>query len=77
VSSSTGVHYKKLICKSLLSWVNVGSHSVPDDVFVTLDESTVKKYLDVFRNVFFKLNHGNHYNMMMGHPCVIETTTVA
>ena len=68
---------EKLICNSLLSWANVGSHSVPDDVFVAIDESTVKKYLDVFRKVFIKLGHSNHYNMMMGQPCVIETTTVA
>lgn len=67
---------EKFICKSLLSWVNIGSHSIPDDVFVTLDEITVKKYLDVFQKVFIKLGHANHYNMM-GSICVIETTTVA
>ncbi len=52
------------------------SHSVADDVFVTLDETTVKKYLDVFQKVFIKLGHASHYNMMMGSPCVIETTAV-
>jgi wobble nucleotide-excising tRNase len=57
--------------------LNVGSHSVPDDVFVALDEGTVEKYLDVFRKVFSKLGHASHYNMMIGGPFVIETTTVA
>ena len=67
---------EKLICKSLLSWVNDGSHSVPDDVFMTLDESAVEKYRNVFRKVFVKLGHLNHYNMMMGSPSVIETVSV-
>jgi wobble nucleotide-excising tRNase len=64
---------EKLICKSLFSWVNEGSHSVPDDVFVALDESLVEKYLDVFKKIFIRLGHTNHYNMMMGRYAVGET----
>jgi wobble nucleotide-excising tRNase len=68
---------EKLICKSLLSWVNDGSHSVTDDVFVALDESMVEKYLDVFRKIFLRTQHANHYNMMMGEPYVMETISGA
>lgn len=67
---------EKLICKSLLTWVNVGSHFIQDDVFAALDESTVEKYLDVFRKIFIKTQHLNHYNMMMGESYVIEATSV-
>jgi wobble nucleotide-excising tRNase len=68
---------EKLICKSLLSWINDGSHAVPDDVFITLDETMVEKYLDVFKKVFIHLGQLNHYNMMMGGTPVIESTAVA
>ncbi|MDE1155343.1 MAG: AAA family ATPase [Acidobacteriaceae bacterium] len=62
---------EKLICRSLLSWVNDGSHSVPDDIFHTLDESAMQKYIEVFRNIFIKMDHANHFNMMMGQPYII------
>jgi wobble nucleotide-excising tRNase len=61
----------KLICRSLLSWVHDGSHSVPDDIFHTLDESAMQRYIAVFQKVFTKMGHINHYNMMMGLPYVI------
>jgi len=64
---------EKLICKSLLSWINDGSHAIPDDLFVSLDEGMVEKYLAVFKNVFVNLRQLNHYNMMMGGPPAIET----
>ena len=54
----------KIICKSLLSWVNEGSHSVPDDIYMALDTGTTAKYLEIFRQVFVKLGQENHYNMM-------------
>jgi hypothetical protein len=28
---------EKLICKSLLSWMNEGSHAIPDEVFLAVD----------------------------------------
>lgn len=52
-------------CKSLLSWVNDGSHFAHDDVFVTIDSSTVENYLRVFRLIFEKTGHRAHYDMMM------------
>lgn len=69
---------EKLVCRSLLSWVHDGSHSVPDDMFHTLDEAAADRYLEVFRKIFVKMGHANHYNMMMGLPCVFESVaTVA
>jgi wobble nucleotide-excising tRNase len=62
---------EKLICRSLLSWVNDGSHSIPDDIFHTLDESAMQRYIVVFQRIFIKMEHANHYNMMMGLPYVI------
>lgn len=57
---------EKIICKSLFSWVNDGSHSVHDDLYVSVDNSTVETYLKVFRKIFDKSNHLAHYKMMMG-----------
>jgi wobble nucleotide-excising tRNase len=67
----------RLICRSLLSWVHDGSHSVPDDIFHTLDEASMERYLDVFQRVFVRMGHANHYNMMMGLPYVIESAVAA
>ncbi len=59
-------HEERLICKSLISWINDGSHSVPDDLFVELQEEAIEKYLEVFKNIFKHTGHEGHYNMMIG-----------
>lgn len=53
------------VCASLFSWVNDGSHSAHDDLYVSVDEGVVERYLDVFKRVFEKTDHIAHYNMMM------------
>jgi wobble nucleotide-excising tRNase len=68
---------EKLICKALFSWVNDGSHSIPDDVFITFDDGAVQKQREVFKRVFIKTKHINHYNMMMGEPHLIESIAVS
>ena len=55
----------KIICKSLVSLINEGSHSVFDDFIFTPDDSDIENYKRVFRLVFEKLGHIDHYNMMM------------
>lgn len=55
----------KLICKSLLSWTNDGSHFANDDLYQTVDDAMVEGYLRVFRTVFEKSGHSAHYKMMM------------
>ncbi|MGZ8916284.1 MAG: AAA family ATPase [Methylobacter sp.] len=67
----------KLICKSLLSWVNDGSHSAHDDLYVSIDESTIDNYLEVFKHIFIETGHEAHYKMMMGDPQEIEADTAA
>ncbi len=54
------------ICRSLLSWVNEGSHTLPDDLFIELPEGTIMKYLKVFEDVFKLTGNIGHFNMMMG-----------
>lgn len=54
------------ICASLFSWINDGSHNFADDLYVTADDTTVARYLSVFRQIFETTNHGAHYAMMMG-----------
>jgi wobble nucleotide-excising tRNase len=56
----------KLICKSLFSWVNAGSHYALDDLYVSSDDTMVDTYLNVFREIFEKTGHLAHYKMMMG-----------
>lgn len=57
---------EKIICKSMFSWVNDGSHSAHDDLYISIDEAMVNGYLSVFRSIFDKLGHMAHYKMMMG-----------
>jgi wobble nucleotide-excising tRNase len=56
---------ERLLCKSLFSWVNDGSHFAHDDLYVSIDPSMVDSYLHVFRDIFEKSHHGAHYKMMM------------
>lgn len=54
------------ICRSLISWINDGSHSINDDLYIELQDRTVEAYKKVFKNIFVLTNHEGHYNMMMG-----------
>ncbi len=56
---------EKVICNTLLSWVNDGSHYAHDDLYMSIDHSTVDVYLKVFRSIFDKSGHAAHYQMMM------------
>lgn len=53
------------ICRSLISWINDGSHSINDDLFIELQDRTVELYKKVFKDIFKLTNHEGHYNMMM------------
>ena len=54
------------ICRSLLSWVNEGSHTLPDDLYIELPEGIITNYLKVFQDIFRLTENIGHYNMMMG-----------
>lgn len=57
---------EKLICQSLFSWVNDGSHSVHDDLYISHGSQTNESYLQVFKQIFAHSGQEGHYNMMMG-----------
>lgn len=56
---------EKEICRSLISWINEGSHTLPDDFFIEYPHMTVENYLTVFENIFKHTDNYGHYNMMM------------
>jgi wobble nucleotide-excising tRNase len=53
------------ICRSLICWINEGSHGIPDDLYVEFQEDTIDRYFDVFKEIFVHTNHEEHYKMMM------------
>ena len=55
----------QMIARSLISWINDGSHSIPDDLYIDSYTDAVPKYKEVFRQMFYKSGHKAHYNMMM------------
>lgn len=56
---------EQTICRSLLSWVNDGSHSLPEDLFVEFSDEQLDKYKKVFHDIFDKMGQNAHYDMMM------------
>lgn len=61
---------EKTICRSLVSWINDGSHFAMEELHLSQTSDSVQKYLDVFRKVFETQNHEAHYRMMMGDAYV-------
>jgi len=57
---------EKEICRSLLYWINEGSHTLNDDLFIEIPDGTIEKYLSVFKEIFVQSENKGHYNMMMG-----------
>lgn len=56
----------KVVCNSLLSWANDGSHYVNDDLYVDNNQELNKTYFNVFKRIFINSRHESHFNMMMG-----------
>ena len=63
---------EKMIYRSLCSWVHAGSHYAHDDLYVSIDDSMVETYLEVFKAIFERSGHINHYKMMMGDASEAE-----
>ncbi|MHC8442082.1 MAG: AAA family ATPase [Candidatus Eutrophobiaceae bacterium] len=55
---------EKIIGRSLLSWINAGSHGVLDNLFVSVSESEIDTYRSIFQKIFEVNGHGEHYQMM-------------
>lgn len=53
------------ICRSLLCWINDGSHTIPDDLFIESQVDTIERYFEVFEKIFEHTKHKEHFNMMM------------
>lgn len=56
--------FDKVMCNSLFSWVNAGSHSALDDAHITPSDAMVKNALKVFKEIFGKSGNPGHYEMM-------------
>lgn len=56
----------KIICKSLFSWINEGSHSIRDGYYMTEAPFAIEFYKRVFEGIFRQMGHGSHFEMMMG-----------
>lgn len=56
----------QIICRSLISWINDGSHSIPDDLYIDSYTDAMPKYKEVFKQIFVNTGNEAHYNMMMG-----------
>lgn len=63
----------KLICKSLLSWINAGSHFVDDPLFVSAGDVSHENFLRIFKEIFVKMGHPGHYDMMMRSDAIGAT----
>jgi wobble nucleotide-excising tRNase len=61
-----GTQEEREICRSLLSWANEGSHTLPDDLYIEAPDEAITKYLDVFKGIFTHTENPGHYNLMMG-----------
>ncbi len=64
----------RLVCQSLFSWINDGSHFASDDLYVTCDDTAIDKNLAIFKGIFKNEGHISHYNMMMGITGEAEPT---
>lgn len=53
------------IALSFARWYDEGSHDIMDDLFVESPQVFNEKYMVVFRKLFEKLGHVEHYKMMM------------
>ena len=56
---------EKNIARSLLSWINDGSHSLPEDLFIEEPEQITNNYFEIFKKLFINAGQEEHYNMMM------------
>ena len=56
---------EQMICRSLLSWINDGSHTIFDDLYVDSNTDSIERYKQIFKEVFVKMGHETHYKMMM------------
>ena len=64
---SLGNIEEQIIARSLISWINEGSHTIPDDLYIESSSDMVERYKQVFEKIFDKMGHKAHYDMMMSN----------
>lgn len=62
-----------IIVKSLIKWVQDGSHSINDDLYIQDQEENNKNYYRIFQKIFEKTGHEEHFKMMVKR-CVKENS---
>ena len=62
---------EKAICRSLISWINIGSHEAFDDINYIPTSNEIDKFKKVFKKIFDTTQHSAHYNMMMGEKTIL------
>ena len=62
----------KVVCRSLFSWINAGSHGFDDNLHFAVDAASVENHLRVFKAIFELSNHGAHYRMMKREAALEE-----
>jgi wobble nucleotide-excising tRNase len=66
IESFKDSHEEQEICRSMVSWINDGSHTIPDDLFIQSHDDLKEKHAEVFQKIFVNTHHHGHYKMMMG-----------
>jgi wobble nucleotide-excising tRNase len=66
INSFQDSHEEQEICRSMVCWINDGSHTIPDDLFIQSHDDLKEKYGEVFKKIFINTQHHGHYKMMMG-----------
>ena len=54
-----------MVARSLMKWTDEGSHGMGDSLYGGHSMVLAERYLKVFRELFVKLGHGAHYDMMI------------
>ena len=52
------------VCRSLVAWINDGSHCMPDDIFIQAHGAEIDVYRRVFKEIFKLTDHEAHFEMM-------------
>jgi wobble nucleotide-excising tRNase len=76
INSFMDSHEEQEICRSMVCWINDGSHTIPDDLFIQSHDDLKEKYAEVFKKIFINTQHYGHYKMMMGHKDEVEEALV-
>ena len=69
-------HEDRQICRSLLTWVNDGSHTMPEDLYIEQSDDYLAKQMDVFKKIFDVMGQSQHYNMMMSQIIMEDESCV-